>query len=87
MIGSRAANSKPFARPVLQSSSAIQTLSWVPRILHSQRAEHELVGAQEGPCPVAELEACHKGRCAYGTRCHAGARELLAGRSDQGCGR
>jgi diguanylate cyclase (GGDEF)-like protein len=37
-----------FARPVLQSSSAIQTLSWVPRVLRSQRAEHELMAAQEG---------------------------------------
>jgi diguanylate cyclase len=37
-----------FARPVLQSNSAIQTLSWVPRVLRSERADHELAAAQEG---------------------------------------
>jgi diguanylate cyclase (GGDEF)-like protein len=37
-----------FARTLLQSSSAIQTLSWVPRVLRSERAEHELSAAKEG---------------------------------------
>jgi diguanylate cyclase (GGDEF)-like protein len=37
-----------FARPVLQYNTAIQTLSWVPRVLHSERAAHELAGAGAG---------------------------------------
>ena len=37
-----------FTRPVLQANSAIQTLSWVPRVLRSERAEHELAAAKEG---------------------------------------
>jgi len=37
-----------FTRPVLKSNSAIQTLSWVPRLLRSERAEHELAAVAEG---------------------------------------
>ena len=37
-----------FARPVLQTTSAIQTLSWVPRVLRSERAEHERAAVEEG---------------------------------------
>jgi diguanylate cyclase (GGDEF)-like protein len=37
-----------FARPVLEANSAIQTLSWVPRVLHSDRAAHEVAAAHDG---------------------------------------
>ncbi len=37
-----------FTRPLLESNSAIQTLSWVPRVLRSERAAHEQLGAAEG---------------------------------------
>jgi diguanylate cyclase (GGDEF)-like protein len=34
-----------FSRPLLQSNSAVQTLSWVPRVLRSERIVHEAKGA------------------------------------------
>jgi diguanylate cyclase len=37
-----------FARPFIHASSAIQTLSWVPRIVHEDRAQHEREGRAEG---------------------------------------
>jgi diguanylate cyclase (GGDEF)-like protein len=37
-----------FARPHLQSSSAIQTLSWVPRVRHDERAAYEAAAARDG---------------------------------------
>ena len=37
-----------FARPLLLENSAIVTLSWVPRVLQSERAEHERAGSAEG---------------------------------------
>jgi diguanylate cyclase (GGDEF)-like protein len=37
-----------FARPFINASSAIQTLSWVPRIKHENRAAHEAQGRAEG---------------------------------------
>jgi diguanylate cyclase len=37
-----------FARPLLLQNSAIVTLSWVPRMPQSERAEHERAGSAEG---------------------------------------
>ena len=37
-----------FARPILRYSSAIQTLSWVPRVRRSGRAAHELAAVRDG---------------------------------------
>jgi diguanylate cyclase len=37
-----------FTRPLLNENTAIATLSWVPRILDSERAEHERRGVREG---------------------------------------
>jgi diguanylate cyclase len=37
-----------FTRPLLSENAAIATLSWVPRILDSERAEHERLGVREG---------------------------------------
>jgi len=37
-----------FARPLLQENSAIATLSWVPRVLGPERAEHEREAARQG---------------------------------------
>jgi diguanylate cyclase (GGDEF)-like protein len=37
-----------FTRPLLSENAAIATLSWVPRIAGSERAEHERMGVQEG---------------------------------------
>jgi diguanylate cyclase (GGDEF)-like protein len=37
-----------FARPFINPGSAIQTLSWVPRIRHADRAAHERDGRADG---------------------------------------
>jgi diguanylate cyclase (GGDEF)-like protein len=37
-----------FTRPILADNSAIATLSWVPRVLHSERAEHERSAGLQG---------------------------------------
>jgi diguanylate cyclase len=37
-----------FTRPLLSENAAIATLSWVPRILGAQRAEHEQMGLRDG---------------------------------------
>jgi diguanylate cyclase (GGDEF)-like protein len=37
-----------FTRPLMQNNSAIQNLSWVPRVLRSERAMHERAAAEEG---------------------------------------
>ena len=37
-----------FTRPLLQENGGIATLSWVPRVLGSQRAEHEREAARDG---------------------------------------
>ncbi len=37
-----------FVRPHLQYSSAIQTLSWIPRVERDQRAAYELAAARDG---------------------------------------
>jgi diguanylate cyclase (GGDEF)-like protein len=37
-----------FARPILADNSAIVTLSWVPRVLNSERAQHEHAAASQG---------------------------------------
>ena len=37
-----------FARPILADNSAIVTLSWVPRVLKSDRAHHERAAASQG---------------------------------------
>lgn len=37
-----------FARPILRYSSAIQTLSWVPRVRRPERAAHELAAVRDG---------------------------------------
>src|SRR5580700_7186343 len=37
-----------FTRPLLSENAAIATLSWVPRIAGSERAEHERTGVREG---------------------------------------
>ncbi len=37
-----------FTRPLLRENGAIATLSWVPRVLDSERAQHERQGALEG---------------------------------------
>jgi diguanylate cyclase (GGDEF)-like protein len=37
-----------FAGAFLQYNSAIQTLSWVPRVLRAERAAHELAASHEG---------------------------------------
>lgn len=37
-----------FARPVLQSSSALRTLSWAPRVLRDERSAHEAEGVRDG---------------------------------------
>jgi CHASE1-domain containing sensor protein len=37
-----------FTRPLLSEKAAIATLSWVPRIAGSERAEHERMGVREG---------------------------------------
>jgi len=37
-----------FTRPLLRDNAAIVTLSWVPRVLNSDRAEHEREGVLEG---------------------------------------
>ncbi len=37
-----------FSRPLLLENSAISTLSWVPRVPNSERAEHEHAGVLQG---------------------------------------
>ena len=37
-----------FAQPLLRENAAIVTLSWVPRVLNSERAEHEREGVLAG---------------------------------------
>ena len=37
-----------FTRPHMQSSSAIQTLSWVPRVRRDERPAYELAAARDG---------------------------------------
>ena len=37
-----------FTRPLLLENSAIANLSWVPRVLNSERTEHEQAGALQG---------------------------------------
>jgi diguanylate cyclase (GGDEF)-like protein len=37
-----------FTRPLLLENSAIATLSWVPRVLNAERAEHERNGIAQG---------------------------------------
>jgi diguanylate cyclase (GGDEF)-like protein len=37
-----------FTQPILADNSAIATLSWVPRLLNSERAEHERSGVSQG---------------------------------------
>jgi CHASE1-domain containing sensor protein len=37
-----------FTRPLLLENSAITTLSWVPRVLNSERTEHERAAALQG---------------------------------------
>jgi diguanylate cyclase (GGDEF)-like protein len=37
-----------FTRPLLLENSTIATLSWVPRVLESERAEHERTGIAQG---------------------------------------
>ena len=37
-----------FTRPLLSENAAIATLSWVPRVAGSDRAEHEQMGVREG---------------------------------------
>src|SRR6516162_2714927 len=37
-----------FTRPLLQENAGIATLSWVPRVLGSERAEHEREAEQQG---------------------------------------
>jgi diguanylate cyclase (GGDEF)-like protein len=37
-----------FTRPILADNSAIATLSWVPRLLNSERAEHERAAVSQG---------------------------------------
>jgi diguanylate cyclase (GGDEF)-like protein len=37
-----------FTRPLLVENAAISTLSWVPRVLNSERAEFEREGVQQG---------------------------------------
>jgi diguanylate cyclase (GGDEF)-like protein len=37
-----------FTRPILADNSAIATLSWVPRVLNSERAEHERSAVVQG---------------------------------------
>ena len=37
-----------FARPLLRENAAIATLSWVPRVLKSERAQHERQGVLDG---------------------------------------
>ncbi len=37
-----------FTQPLLSENAAVATLSWVPRIAHSERAEHERTGVREG---------------------------------------
>jgi diguanylate cyclase (GGDEF)-like protein len=37
-----------FARPLLHENGAITTLSWVPRVLSSERAKHEREGVLDG---------------------------------------
>src|SRR3984957_3912320 len=37
-----------FTRPILADNSAITTLSWVPRLLNSERAEHERSAVLQG---------------------------------------
>ncbi len=37
-----------FAQPLLRENAAIATLSWVPRVSDSERAEHERAGALQG---------------------------------------
>jgi diguanylate cyclase (GGDEF)-like protein len=37
-----------FCRPLIKYASAIQTLAWAPRVLHSDREAHELAGAKDG---------------------------------------
>ena len=37
-----------FTRPILADNSAIATLSWVPRLLNSERAEHERSAVLQG---------------------------------------
>jgi diguanylate cyclase len=37
-----------FTRPILVDNSAIVTLSWVPRVLNSERAEHERAAVAQG---------------------------------------
>jgi diguanylate cyclase (GGDEF)-like protein len=37
-----------FTRPILSDNSAIATLSWVPRVLNSERAQHERAAASQG---------------------------------------
>jgi diguanylate cyclase len=37
-----------FTRPLLQENAGIATLSWVPRVLGSERAENEREGKQQG---------------------------------------
>ena len=37
-----------FTRPLLLENAAIATLSWVPRVLNSERAEHERAGVRQG---------------------------------------
>lgn len=37
-----------FTRPLLRENAAIATLSWVPRVLNSERTQHERQGVLEG---------------------------------------
>ena len=37
-----------FTRPLLADNSAIATLSWVPRVLNSERAQHERAAVSQG---------------------------------------
>ena len=37
-----------FTRPILADNSAIATLSWVPRLLNSERAQHERAAVSQG---------------------------------------
>jgi diguanylate cyclase len=37
-----------FTRPLLAEDSAIATLSWVPRVLNSERTQHERMAASQG---------------------------------------